>query len=107
MKYSLKVIPDWGSSMLFIVWPRGIEGRGILEKAYIDLTAFVPEDIALHILVKSKSIIEGISNVIKRERPGRRVFFHELSSVMDIWIRDWAPVPVRNDKGGASLVKAR
>ncbi len=106
MKINHDALPDWKTNTLFIVWPRGLENRNILEKAYFHLTKIIPEDIELHIIVKSESIIEGISDVIKRKRHGRRVFFHEVPSVMDIWIRDWAPIPVKNEKGEVSLIKA-
>jgi len=91
---------------IFIVWPEQLSGRKHLAGFYIEYIRKLSPDIYLNIILKNKSIEERLTTNIKDINPLINISVHEIPEVMDIWIRDWAPLPVVNDKGEATLIKA-
>lgn len=100
-------IPDWETSSLFLIWPQGIKGRNLLVPVYRELLTHVPDDIDINIIVKDISYSKGITDMIAPKRSTDNIVFHEISMVSDIWIRDWAPVPIKHDMNYSFLVKAK
>ena len=63
--------------------------------------------ISMYILLLRTSRIQDASRRKSAEsRPQGSLSFHVIPGVMDIWIMDWAPVPVSNSEGEIVLVKA-
>lgn len=101
------MIPDWKTRTLFFVWPEGLSGRAHLTVAYKELVRAIPKSIDVRILVKSGISVAGLLHLHEQIRLAGTLRVHELPDVADIWIRDWAPVPVRKSNGEVVLVKAR
>ncbi len=107
MKKLYNPLPDWHTRSLFLVWPRGLYMRTHLIEAYAEVAAHIPVETDLHIILKKMSYRGEIEKIMRSKRPGGVLQFHELPMVSDIWIRDWAPVPVRKTDGSMVLVKAK
>lgn len=103
---SFSAIPDWKTRSVFFVWPHGLDGRNLLVNAYRDIIGRIPPEIDLHIVIRDESFQDGVINKIRSVRPEGSLSFHVIPGVMDIWIRDWAPVPVSNPGGETVLAKA-
>lgn len=100
-------IPDWGTSSLFLVWPEGLHGRKHLVGACAQIASRIPDDIDLHIVIAGSAFRQNAENTLAEKRPAGTLHFHDLPTVTDIWIRDWAPVPVKKNDGSCVLVKAK
>lgn len=103
---SFTALPDWKTRSVFFVWPLGLTGRNLLVNAYRDIIGHIPPEIDIHIIIRDESYKDGAIKKIRRVRPEGPLSFHVIPGVMDIWIRDWAPVPVSNLGGETELVKA-
>jgi len=91
---------------IFIVWPEQIDGRKHLLKFYKDYIGFFATNTNLNIILKDISIEDKICEQIASRNQTINIIFHHIPEVMDIWIRDWAPLHVQTDKGKI-LLKAK
>ena len=83
----------------FIVWPEQLDGRKHLVKFYKDYIGCFAPDTNLNIILKDISIEGKVFDQIMKVNQSINIIFHQIPEVMDIWIRDWAPLPVKTDKG--------
>ncbi len=91
---------------IFLVWPEQLNGRKHLTKFYYDYISYFAPETNLNIILKDISIKTNILKQIQSINQSINISFHHIPEVMDIWIRDWAPLPVQTDKG-ITLLKAK
>jgi agmatine/peptidylarginine deiminase len=90
---------------VFLVWPEQLDGRKHLTKFYLDYISCFAPDSNLNIILKDISIEGKVFEQIASRNQSINITIHHIPEVMDIWIRDWAPLPVQTDKG-VILLKA-
>jgi len=101
------LVPEWSEpKSLVLVWPEGLYGRSHLVPCYLDLFSAIPKSIPVVLLVKQKKLRTGALSAIHTINPRLEVSIYELPMVQDIWIRDWAPVVVKNESGKSAGIKA-
>lgn len=91
---------------VFLVWPEQLNSRKKLAKFYYDYISCLAPGTNLNIILKDISIEDKIFEQIASRNQSINIAFHHIPEVMDIWIRDWAPLPVQTDKG-MILLKAK
>lgn len=89
---------------VFLVWPEQLKERKGLTKFYCDYISCFAPSTNLNIILKDISIEEKIFEQIASRNQSINIAFHHIPEVMDIWIRDWAPLPVQTDKGGSAAL---
>lgn len=98
----IHAIPDWDIQQVFLVWNEiSMERRRLMYLP--ELIKAIPETIKVTIIVKDEITAR---DVVPFCRDNRSVDVIQLPTIMDIWIRDWAPFPVTDVNGRKSLVKA-
>lgn len=90
---------------VFLVWPEQLNGRKGLTKFYHDYISCFGPGTDLNIILKDISAEKKIFALIDSRNQSINIAFHHIPEVMDIWIRDWAPLPVKTDRG-IKLLKA-
>ncbi len=91
---------------VFLIWPEQLKSRKKLIKFYFDYISCFAPGTNLNIILKDNSIKENVIEQIASRNRSINISFHHIPEVMDIWIRDWAPLPVQTDKG-MILLKAK
>ncbi len=103
---SFNALPDWKTHSVYFAWPRGLYGRNLLVNAYRDIIRFIPPDIEIHVILNDNSYQDSIIKTIRKVRPDVSILFHTISGLKDIWIKDWAPIPLLVSEKETVLLKA-
>ena len=104
MKY--KAIPEWEEPKgIYIINPEVIpitpkfNTRDLLVKFYNEFLYYVIDYARINIIINDKSIHVDISV------PFEKVNVIYFPTVKDIWIKDWAPILTRDEKGKTTAMK--
>jgi len=107
----MKIIPEWTTPMcLYLVWPKNLRvpyrrtNRETLIPFYMEFLGLLnkhEENLTVKIILQHSNYWElDVRERIEKTCPNLNIEFVEIR-VQDIWIKDWAPIPL---KGG--LLKA-
>lgn len=103
--HQIKPIPDWHITHFFFVWPASIPNRKKIIPLLLDICKEIPVSSTITIIIKNQKDECKIRQLFEENFLFRKIEIITLPSLMDIWIRDWAPLPVIVKKGRKSLVK--
>ncbi len=99
-------LPDWHTRSVFFVWPGGLAGRTKCVPAILKLISAVPAHIPVTLIAKNARLVEEALRACAQIGRADVIAAMELPTVMDIWIRDWAPIIVTDREGSQRAVKA-
>ena len=95
----IRLIPDWQNPKgLVLVWPETIYDD--LMGFYTKFSEYIPEGIDLVLLVKDETTGK---NILKKIPKG--FIYVVIPKLMDIWIKDWAPIPAIDSNRNKVFIK--
>lgn len=95
LKVTRIAIPDWEKvESLVLVYPQKLYKRNHLIKFYNKLINYLPDDLKITLIVKDEEVEKRIHKLF----PNRNIVTHIIEEVVDIWIRDWAPLCITDEK---------
>lgn len=86
-----------------LVWPEELpkasdgSNRDVLKDFYLQLLDKIPSEIEVTVIVKYENQKTKIKRELQNIYPDHNFKFIVISSIRDIWIRDWAPIMIMNN----------
>jgi len=88
-------LPDWyPCQSLALVYPFKIKGREHLIPFYDKLLRYIPNDVAIILVVRNASFVDAYMKKCRETGITNQINFVEIPDISDIWIRDFAPITI-------------